>query len=118
MTMRLVLAGVMVLTAGIAQAQDWGTLTGPEIAEALTARRVIYETGAAQEFRADGVTTYESRGNISAGSWRVEGDRYCSQWPPRDAWDCYDLSRSADGLDLRFTGDAGDVTAGRYGDLE
>jgi len=116
--MRLVLAGVMALAAGMAQAQDWVALTGPQITEALTARRVIYDTGPAQEFTADGLTTYESRGTVSAGAWQVEGDRYCSQWPPRDAWDCYDLARSADGLDLRFTGDAGDVTEGRYADLE
>jgi hypothetical protein len=48
----------------------------------------------------------------------VQGDLYCSVWPPSDRWDCYDIARSARGLDIRFTGDDGSVTVGRYVDLQ
>ncbi len=116
--MRWVLAGIVALAAGPAAAEDWRMLTGPEITQALAARLVVYETGARQDFMAGGLTTYEKQGSVSSGAWRVEGDRYCSQWPPRDAWACYDVAVSADGLDVRFTGAGTDVSVGRYGDLE
>jgi hypothetical protein len=48
----------------------------------------------------------------------VQGDLYCSVWPPSDRWDCHDVARSARGLDIRFTGDDGSVTVGRYVDLQ
>jgi hypothetical protein len=30
-----------------------------------------------------------SDGRDSWGYWRVEDDRYCSQWPPQQGWACY-----------------------------
>ncbi len=105
------------LFASPALAEDWRPLTGAEIAQALTARSLVYEGGATQDFFADGRTLYEA-GSPSWGHWRVEGDRYCSQWPPREAWDCYAVEAEAGGLGLRFVGGSGEVTAGRYDDLE
>jgi hypothetical protein len=113
--MRTVLA--MLLLAGPAMAEDWARLDGPGITAALTARVLGYEGGATQNFYADGRTLYESGGSPSWGTWRVEGDRYCSRWPPRDAWDCYAVEAEARGLDLRFVGEGGAVTTGRYQDL-
>lgn len=106
------------LIATPAAAEDWRALPGAEIAQALTARSLVYEGGATQDFRADGRTLYEAGGAPSWGTWRVEGDRYCSQWPPRDAWDCYAVEAEARGLDLRFVGEGGDLTVGRYNDLQ
>ena len=102
---------VWVLMAGAAGAEEWRVLTGAEIAPALTSRVVVYEGGARQDFMADGRTLYGD----SWGSWRVEGDRYCYIWPTSDLWACYGVEVS--GIDLRFVGEGGEVTVGRYGDL-
>jgi hypothetical protein len=106
----------LVMLAAPAAAEDWRALTGAEITAALTARVLAYD-GATQNFFADGRTLYEA-GGPSWGAWRVDGDRYCSQWPPRDAWDCYAVEAEARGLDLRFVGKGGEVTVGRYVDLQ
>lgn len=90
--------------------EDWHTLTGGEIREALTDRKLQYRT-AWQEFRSSGRTLYNA-GNDSWGYWRVESDQYCSMWPPSDLWACYDMARS--GQNLRFIGAGGDVTDAVY----
>jgi len=33
-------------------------------------------------------------------------------WPPSDLWACYDMERNKDVI--RFVGEAGDLTDGRY----
>ncbi len=104
----ILLAAVM---PGLAMADGWQVLTGPEIAAALSARVVTYDSDHRQEFMADGRTLYDD----SRGYWRVEGDRYCSQWPPSDRWSCYSVS--VNGVDVRFVADDLSVTTGRYADL-
>ena len=44
-----------------------------------------------QIFSAHGATTYTDRGRDTYGSWRADKGQYCSQWPPADAWACYDV---------------------------
>ncbi len=97
---------------GVALA-DWVPLTGPEIAEALTGRTLDYEN-ARQDFRASGKTLYTFGERDSWGNWRVQGDQYCSQWPPQDLWACYGLERQGDAL--RFVGEGDDLTEGVYVD--
>lgn len=92
---------------------DWVTLTGGEIATALTGRTLAYAV-ATQDFRASGKTLYVSNGRDSWGNWRIEGDQYCSQWPPSDLWACYDIQVS--GGALRFVGERDDVTDATYAD--
>ncbi len=113
----LAAAAMVALVGPAAAGEGWTRLTGADVAAALTARTLTYDDGATQDFRADGGTTYTS-GSPSLGHWRVEGDRYCSQWPPSESWACYDLDRSADGLDLRFVAGDGSSSAGRYTDLQ
>ncbi|MEM7198604.1 MAG: hypothetical protein AAF352_09600 [Pseudomonadota bacterium] len=48
----------------------------------------------AQKFFAGGKTWYESARGREWGSWRVQNNQYCSQWPPSDSWNCYDLFRN------------------------
>jgi hypothetical protein len=102
---------IAALLPGVALADDWKTLTGPEITEALTARVVTYAGDHRQDFMADGTTLYDD----SRGAWRVEGDQYCSQWPPSDRWDCYWVSLN--GLEVYFIAKDGTITEGRYADL-
>jgi hypothetical protein len=60
------------------------------------------ETGRAieQVFQAGGVTftvDVESKAQ-SSGFWRIEGDKYCSQWPPSEHWACYDVLSNEQGV--------------------
>jgi hypothetical protein len=98
-----------------ALAEDWRALDGPGITAALAARVLQYQDGSTQNFFQYGRTMYEAGGGESWGKWWVEGDRYCSSWPPSDVAACYGVE--AQGLDLRFTSNSGDVTVGRYVDL-
>jgi len=88
----------------------WTPLSGAEISAALTGRVVQYAS-AWQDFRALGKTLYNA-GRDSWGYWRVEGDQYCSQWPPSDLWACYDMTGNGDRL--RFIGAAGDISEAVY----
>lgn len=95
-----------------AQADDlvWDRLSGDEIRTALTGRVLAYGTNW-QDFRASGRTLYHS-GAESWGYWRVQGEQYCSQWPPSDLWACYTMDQSGDML--RFVGAQGEITKATY----
>ena len=50
-------------------------------------------------FSPDGNTGYYSMSRPpSTGGWRIQGNQYCSVWPPSDRWECYDVL-----LDARST---------------
>lgn len=93
-----------ILLAGLASAshgQTWQPLDGAAIAEAITDRTVTYDDGATQRFYASGRTLY-TFGEPSWGTWRVDADRYCSQWPPAPSWECYAVQgNSARGINFR-----------------
>ena len=98
--------------AGLCEEAPWVPMSGAEIAEALTERTLKYKT-ATQTFYASGRTLYDT-GHPSWGYWRVEGDRYCSMWPPSDLWACYAMDRQ--GARLRFVGERDDLTEAEYAD--
>jgi hypothetical protein len=107
------------VAAQAARADDagWVRLRGGDIAEALAARSMIFDNGATQDFSADGRTRY-GRTSKQEGRWDVADDQYCSVWPPSETRDCYDLERSADGTQVRFTSVRGGYSIGTYTDLE
>lgn len=109
--MRILLA--LGLIAGPVWAEDWVPLTGPQIGAALGGHVVTYEGGATQSFTADGATQYTD-GQPSSGHWRVEGDRYCSVWPPSDRWTCYGVEQA--GAALRFVATDGSASLGTLTD--
>ena len=92
----------------------WAPLTGAPITKALSDKGLAYDT-ATQHFYASGRTLYNS-GADSWGYWWVEGDSYCSQWPPANGWACYRMARNAEGTALKFIGDSGAETIGIYQD--
>lgn len=100
----------MIIAPAMLWAEDWRALKGAEIAVALTDRDLIY-ANATQRFYASGRTLYDA-GQESWGYWAVRGDQYCSQWPPSDGWDCYDMAQS--GAVLRFIGPDGSTIDGTY----
>ena len=49
-----------------------------------------------QIFQMSGVTFYLENGNSTQGNWKIENNKYCSQWPPNPSWACYDVLRDGD----------------------
>ncbi|MCB4455552.1 hypothetical protein [Leisingera sp. McT4-56] len=94
---------------------EWRSLSGEEVRAALEGKRLVYSSGAWQEFRASGRTLYNA-GHDSWGYWDVRDGKYCSAWPPSDLWACYTLE--SDGEALRFVGESGEATTGRYAETE
>ncbi len=72
------------------------SLSGSEIG-ALLNDSVLYGESDGQAtdqiFQKNGITYYHVGSGQSQGKWRVEGDQFCSQWPPNPAWACYDVMR-------------------------
>lgn len=89
-------------------AEGWAPLDGPTIAKVLTNAELQF-AAARQTFDADGSTLYDA-GRPSFGRWQVQGDQYCSQWPPSDRWACYEMTQN--GNALRFIADDGSVSEG------
>lgn len=42
-----------------------------------------------QIFQKSGLTLYSANGAQSQGTWKVDGNKYCSVWPPSEHWSCY-----------------------------
>lgn len=89
----------------------WVTMTGPEITQALTDSKLKYKT-ATQTFEASGKTLYNQAGRQSWGQWQVQGDKYCSTWPPQDLLACYYVDRSGDKIRFIAETDNGEITVG------
>ena len=110
MLTRLTIAAV-VLFSGAAFAQVV-PLDDAAITMVLSGQSLTYDDGTKQVFKADGQTIFDN-GTQSLGRWRVQGDRYCSLWPPSDRWACYDVTQSADGLAISFVADDGSTSTGQ-----
>jgi hypothetical protein len=110
--MRRIAAIVCMILPVVGQADGlWLELDGPRIQTALADQKLVY-TSASQTFYASGKTLYNQGGRDSWGYWRVQGNQYCSQWPPNDLWACFDILARGD--EIRFRGFNGDVTDGTY----
>jgi len=93
--LRIVLsASVAVALMATAAGAEERRLSGAEILEAL-ADHTYRDANAAKKteqiFQKQGVTYVSQNGGQSQGYWEVRGDQYCSQWPPNEAWACYDV---------------------------
>jgi hypothetical protein len=75
----------------------------------------IEASGWSQTFDKGGATEYVSQGKVSQGRWDVQGDQYCSMWPPSDQWSCYAVASSvADGVTtISWTSADGSRESGR-----
>ncbi|UWQ34471.1 hypothetical protein K3555_08320 [Leisingera sp. M527] len=99
------------LTVSPLAAAEWRALSGEDVQAALAGRKLVYGSGAWQEFRASGRTLYNA-GHDSWGYWGVRDGKYCSTWPPSDLWACFVLE--SDGAAMRFVDESGGITTGRY----
>lgn len=82
-------------------------LDGAEMQSILN-DKVLYGKDAEQIFQKSGVTFYSSGGNQSQGNWKIDGEQYCSQWPPNQTWACYDITQ--DGNKITFVSKDGNRT--------
>jgi len=90
------LLAVLVMLAGPVAAQDWEPVTKDQVIfDALADSTVVYDAYTLQHFRADGYTQYVTE-RASDGRWAARDGQYCSQWPPSDGWECYDIQLRAD----------------------
>lgn len=89
----------------------WVPAAGAAITKMLSDRTVEFEGGKIQQFNADGSTLYDDQ----PGKWRVQGDQYCSLWPPAGRWTCYAVERGSGVSDLlRFIAPDGTATTGLF----
>ncbi len=81
-------------------------LTGPEIGWVLH-DTTLYAGGNGeieQVFQSSGQTVYIEQGHYAQGSWFVEGDQYCSRWPPGVSKSCFDVTRDGDTITFISSG--------------
>ena len=68
-----------------------------------------------QYFDPNGDTLYiTADGARSEGRWRMDGDTYCSNWPPAEHWTCYAVRGDPDAAPptIQWIDRAGFVSAG------
>ena len=100
----LLVCSTLAVSTSSASAEE-KKLTGPEITAVLTDKILTAKTDTTQIFQKSGVTFYSENGGQSQGFWKVEGDKYCSQWPPNQSWPCYDILQ--DGTKITFVSESG-----------
>ena len=81
------------MTLPLAARADEVPLKAPEIEKLLSGNTVAGDSdrGTWQQFFDKGGSTTYVRGSEppSVGAWKIEADKYCSQWPPQGGWNCY-----------------------------
>ncbi len=100
MKLALVLVFSLALPVG-AFAGD--ALSGEGIAALLT-EATLYGTDHGQPveqvFLKSGVTYYSLPNSQQQGSWKIQGNKYCSAWPPNSSFTCYAVLN--DGASVTF----------------
>jgi len=96
-TTLVILASLAFVSVAISAERE---LSGQEITDLLPTIIAIGEN-ATQTFGVGGSTTYTLGETASYGRWRIEGNRYCSVWPPAGDWSCYGVVHNSDTDDGR-----------------
>jgi hypothetical protein len=101
---KILLASLLMFTS--AQAAETN-LTSVQM-QMILSDKILYGKDAEQIFQKSGVTFYSAGGSQSQGNWKIDGEKYCSQWPPNEAWACYDITQ--DGNKITFISKDGNRT--------
>lgn len=103
------LSTLLILPVGAAER----SLRGPEIDTLIKGNTIVGHSDKGdwkQFFDNTGGTAYV-RGSepLSRGEWKIKADKFCSQWPPNEAWICYDVTGDLDANPKTITwiGDSG-----------
>jgi hypothetical protein len=89
--MRAASLAILLLASSHSAGAEERSLAGAQI-HALLPTIIVRGNGTAQTFSASGETTYSEHGRDSHGRWSVEGDLYCSVWPPNETRACYGIA--------------------------
>ena len=89
------------------------TLSGDAIQSLLPTIRALGKN-TAQTFDEGGNTDYFSGGNLSKGRWSVQGDKYCSVWPPVTTWRCYGVAINREAGKIFWISDNGEREENRF----
>lgn len=106
------IVGVLATTVPIARAGE-RPLDATEIGTLLSGNTTVGTADGVewrQYFDAAGATIHVAGGEPrSQGRWRLQGDKYCSQWPPQVGWACYAVTGDPDASPptLTWIGDSG-----------
>ncbi len=101
---KILLASLLLISS--AQASE--TKLTSAAMQTILSDKILYGKDAEQIFQKSGVTFYLSGGSQSQGNWKIDGEKYCSQWPPNEAWACYDITQ--DGNKITFISKDGNRT--------
>jgi hypothetical protein len=101
---KLLLISLLLVSPAIAAEMK---LTGAEM-QAILYDKILYGKDVEQIFQKSGATFYSAGGSQSQGNWKIDGEKYCSQWPPNEAWACYDITQ--DGNKITFISKDGNRT--------
>ena len=102
--MRLVIIIIVLCMSLVSSAWAERLLSGSEVSLLLSDGTLTANRDGKtikQIFQKGGMTLYIENGAQSQGLWKIEGDKYCSQWPPNETWSCYAMSR--DGSTVIFS---------------
>ncbi|MBG1231637.1 hypothetical protein [Aestuariivirga litoralis] len=69
-------------------------LHGDQIVKLLSDKTLYAKVdgkAASQLFQKSGATFYSVGDAQNQGAWKIDGDKYCSVWPPNETWVCYDV---------------------------
>ncbi|MEM7169765.1 MAG: hypothetical protein AAF530_06320 [Pseudomonadota bacterium] len=103
-----VLIAIFVILGTITAKAGEQKLSGTEIIEALSGKTAFGTqkgTPWKQFFDPNGATTFISGDDApSTGRWQIQGDAFCSLWPPSGDWDCYDMTGAGDQVTWIYQG--------------
>jgi hypothetical protein len=106
---RLALSTTLALLCVTFAAAEERALSGTEISASLNDQTLLGanpEDKIEQIFQSTGLTIYIEHGSQSQGQWKVDGDKYCSVWPPSKYWACYSVTQ--DGEAITFVSSSGE----------
>ena len=101
--LKIIVAVVFSLLSLASLAKAERLLTGSEVLLLLSDATLISNKegkNIKQIFQKGGMTLYIENGAQSQGLWKIDGDKYCSQWPPSEIWSCFAMTR--DGSTIIF----------------
>lgn len=112
MSMSRVIFPIVILTAGVWSAFAFGddakALKGPEIT-ALLSGNTVKGPNFSEYYDADGSVRGSETGSKYAGSWRIDADKLCTDFPSYNYKDCITV-RSKNGAEYEFVGSDGTRT--------
>ena len=108
----LIVTNARVLTSdpSLPRAEAFAVRNGRFIAVGSNAEVRILASAQTRPIDAAGATIYLSgKEPLSHGRWWLQGDKYCSQWPPQGGWACYAVMGDPDARPptLTWIGDSG-----------